>query len=219
MSRDMFERDRKFYQERGIGSQMGFGKQPAVVVIDLQLGFTDPNFPLGGDLDNVVESCRQLIKAAHSKNIPVIFTTTGYEKHVKDAGLWVKKVPSCAQLQLNSKWVEIDPRLGKTDDDILVVKKYPSGFFGTHLDTTLHGMGIDTLIVTGCTTSGCVRATCIDTLQYGYYGIVPEECVGDRAEGPHLANLFDIGQKYCDVTRLSDVLEWIDKYEPAEEAK
>jgi nicotinamidase-related amidase len=183
------------------------------------LGFTDPSFPLGGDLDRVVESCRSLIDAAHAKKIPVIFTTTGYEKHLKDAGVWIKKVPSSGLLQLNSKWVEIDPRLGKTDDDILIVKKYPSGFFGTHLDTTLHGMGIDTLIVTGCTTSGCVRATCIDTVQYGYYGIVPEECVGDRAEAPHLANLFDIGQKYCDVTRLQEVLAWIDKYDAKEQSR
>jgi len=216
MAKDMFERDRQFYQERGIGNKMGFGKKPAVVVIDLQLGFTDPNFPLGGDLDNVVASCRELIKSAHSKNIPVIFTTTGYEKHLKDAGLWVKKIPSGGLLQLNSKWVEIDPRLGKTDEDILVVKKYPSGFFGTHLDATLNSMGIDTLIITGCTTSGCVRATCIDALQYGYYGIVPEECVGDRAEGPHLANLFDIEQKYSDVMRLGEVLGWIAKYQPSE---
>jgi maleamate amidohydrolase len=126
----------------------------------------------------------------------------------------VKKIPSTGLLQLNSKWVQIDPRLGKTDEDILVVKKYPSGFFGTHLDATLNSMGIDTLIITGCTTSGCVRATCIDTLQYGYYGVVPEECVGDRAEGPHLANLFDIGQKYCDVTALQEVLDWVGKYEP-----
>jgi len=216
MAKDMFERDRQFYQERGIGNKMGFGKKPAVVVIDLQLGFTDPNFPLGGDLDNVVASCRELIKSAHFKNIPVIFTTTGYEKHLKDAGLWVKKIPSGGLLQLNSKWVEIDPRLGKTDEDILVVKKYPSGFFGTHLDATLNSMGIDTLIITGCTTSGCVRATCIDALQYGYYGIVPEECVGDRAEGPHLANLFDIEQKYSDVMRLGEVLGWIAKYQPSE---
>ena len=217
MAKDMFERDRQFYQDRGIGNRMGFGKRPAVVVIDLQLGFTDPTFPLGGNLDNVVESCRELIKAAHAKNIPVIFTTTGYAKHLKDAGLWVKKIPSSRLLQLDSKWVEIDPRLGKVEDDILVVKKYPSGFFGTHLDSTLNSLGVDTLIITGCTTSGCVRATCIDALQYGYYGIVPEECVGDRAEGPHMANLFDIGQKYSDVMRLSEVQEWIAKYQPAEE--
>ncbi len=215
--KDMFERDKGFYQTRGIGSKMGFGKNPAVIVIDLQLGFTDPTFPLGGDLDRVVQSCAELIKAAHAKDIPVIFTTTGYEKHLKDAGLWVKKIPSTGLLQLNSKWVEIDPRLGKTDQDVLVVKKYPSGFFGTHLDATLHGMGIDTLIITGCTTSGCVRATCIDALQYGYYGIVPEECVGDRAEGPHLANLFDIGQKYCDVMPLRDVLGQLEKREPLKE--
>lgn len=128
----------------------------------------------------------------------------------------MKKVPSTALLQLDSKWVEIDPRLGKTEEDILVVKKYPSGFFGTHLDATLNSMGIDTLVITGCTTSGCVRATCIDALQYCYYGVVPEECVGDRAEGPHLANLFDIGQKYSDVVPLREVLDWIQKYQASE---
>ncbi len=110
--------------------------------------------------------------------------------------------------------MEIDPRLGKTPEDILVIKKYPSGFFGTHLQATLTSMAIDTLIITGCTTSGCVRATSIDALQYGYHGIVPEECVGDRAEAPHLANLFDIGQKYCDVMPLREVLTWVDNYKP-----
>lgn len=216
MASDGLDKDRQFYQERGIGNEMGFGKNPAVVVVDLQLGFTDPSFPLGGDLGSVVESCRKLINAARAKKIPVIFTSTGYEKHLKDAGLWVKKVPSTGMLQLGTKWVDIDPRLGKTDEDILVSKKYPSGFFGTHLNATLNSMGIDTLIITGCTTSGCVRATCIDTLQYGYFGIVPEECVGDRAEAPHLANLFDIDQKYCDVMPLHEVVGWIENYQPAE---
>ena len=137
-------------------------------------------------------SCKDLIAAAHQKQIPVFFTVCAYEEHLKDAGVWGRKVPALSWLKAGTKWVEIDPRLGKTPEDITVVKKYPSGFFGTHLQATLTSMGIDTLIITGCTTSGCVRATCIDALQYGYHGIVPEECVGDRAEAPHLANLFDI---------------------------
>lgn len=214
MATNPFEKDRQFYQEHGLGGRMGFGKKPALVVIDLQLGFTDPACPLGGNLDGVVESCRDLITAAHKKSIPVFFTSCAYEDHLKDAGVWVMKVPALSWLKSGSKWVEIDPRLGKTEEDILVYKKYPSGFFGTHLQATLTSMGIDTLIITGCTTSGCVRATCIDALQYGYHGIVPEECVGDRAEGPHLANLFDIGQKYCDVMPLREVLEWVEKYQP-----
>lgn len=216
MSQDAFERDRKFYQEHGMGGRMGFGKKPAIIVIDLQLGFTDPACPLGGDLDRVVESCKELIAVAHQKQIPVFFTACAYEEHLKDAGVWGKKVPALSWLKIGSKWVEIDPRLGKTAEDIMVIKKYPSGFFGTHLQATLTSMRIDTLIITGCTTSGCVRATCIDALQYGYHGVVPEECVGDRAEAPHLANLFDIGQKYCDVTPLRGVLDWIEKYQVAE---
>lgn len=214
MSKDAFGRDQKFYQEHGLGGQVGFGKKPAVVVIDLQLGFTDPTCPLGCDLDRVVESCRELIFSARQKRIPVFFTACAYEDHLKDSGVWGKKVPALSWLKVGSKWVEIDPRLGKAPGDILVIKKYPSGFFGTHLQATLTSMGIDTLIVAGCTTSGCVRATAIDALQYGYHGIVPEECVGDRAEAPHLANLFDIGQKYCDVMPLREVLAWVDNYKP-----
>lgn len=214
MDKDTLEKDRKFYKEHGIGNRMGFGEKPAVIVVDLQLGFTDPACPLGANLDRVVESCRQLIAAAHKKNIPVFYTICAYENHMKDAGVWGKKSPSNSWLKLGSKWVELDPRLGKTAEDITVYKKYPSGFFGTHLATTLHSMGIDTLILTGATTSGCVRATCVDALQYGYYGIVPEECVGDRAEAPHHANLFDIDQKYCDVMPLRQVLDWVEQYEP-----
>src|SRR5438093_11792212 len=121
MAKDMFERDRQFYQERGIGNKMGYGKKPAVVVIDLQLGFTDPNLPLGGDLDRVVESCRSLIDAAHAKNIPAIFTTTGSDTHLKDADVWIKKIPSGDLLQFNSNSAETDPRLGKTDEHIVAV--------------------------------------------------------------------------------------------------
>jgi nicotinamidase-related amidase len=216
MSKDVFERDRKFYQERGLGGRMGFGKNPAIVVVDLQNGFTDSACPLGGDLDRVVEACGKLIKAGREKQIPIFFTACAYEDHLKDSGVWGKKVPSLSWLKLGSRWVEIDPRLEKKPEDILVYKKYPSGFFGTHMQATLSSMRIDTLIITGCTTSGCVRATCIDALQYGYYGIVPEECVGDRAEAPHLANLFDIGQKYSDVAKLDEVLAWIRGYQPPE---
>jgi maleamate amidohydrolase len=144
MSKDAFERDRKFYQEHGFGGRIGFGKKPAVIVIDLQLGFTDPTCPLGGDLDRVVQSCRELIFSAHQKQIPVFFTACAYEEHLKDSGLWGKKVPALSWLKVGSKWVEIDPRLGKTPEDILVIKKYPSGFFGTHLQATLTSMGIDT---------------------------------------------------------------------------
>lgn len=212
MKKEPFEEDRKFYKEHGLGGRMGFGQNPAVIVIDLQLGFTDPTCPLGGNLDRVVECCGEVIAAAHTKNIPVFFTSCAYEDHLKDAGVWGRKVPALSWLKLGSKWVEIDPRLGKTPQDILIYKRYPSGFFGTHLQPTLNSMRIDTLIITGCTTSGCVRATCIDALQHGYYGVVPEECVGDRAEAPHKANLFDISQKYCDVLPYREVVDWIEQF-------
>ena len=136
MSKDVFERDAKFYKEHGLGGRMGFGRKPAIVVIDLQLGFTDSACPLGGDLHRVVESCRDLISAAHQKQIPVFFTACAYEEHLKDSGVWGKKVPALSWLKVGSKWVEIDERLGKTPQDIMVIKKYPSAFFGTHLQAT-----------------------------------------------------------------------------------
>jgi nicotinamidase-related amidase len=123
----------------------------------------------------------------------------------------MQKVPALAALQLGGPWAEIDPRLGRRDDETVLVKKGASGFFGTNLVSVLVSQGVDSVILCGATTSGCIRATAIDLLQYGFPTIVPRECVGDRAQAPHEANLFDIQAKYADVVGLEDALAYVER--------
>jgi maleamate amidohydrolase len=201
------------YQRAQLGHKLGYGKRPAVAVIDFQLGFTAPErSPLAGYLDAEVAATNRVIAAARQKNVPVIFTVVGYDPHRQDdAGLWPEKAPSLRLLTLGSELVELDPRLNRKPEDLVIVKKYASGFFGTYLASTLTMKGVDTLIVTGCTTSGCVRATVMDALAHGFRPIIPLEAVGDRAQEPHEANLFDIGSKYGDVVPVGEVIEYLEQ--------
>ena len=203
------------YERAQLGHKLGFGKKPAVIVVDLQLGFTAPEqSPLAGNLDAEVAATNALIAAARKKHVPVIFTVVGYDEHRQDdAGLWPEKAPALRRLVIGSDLVKLDPRLQHEPGDLVITKKYASGFFGTYLASTLTMQSVDTAIVTGCTTSGCVRATVMDALANGFRPIVPVECVGDRAQEPHEANLFDIGSKYGDVLPLEDVLAYIDQLE------
>ncbi len=201
------------YEQAQLGHRLGFGKKPALIVVDFQLGFTVPEqSPLAGKLDAEVAATNELIVAARKKDIPVIFTVVGYDPHRQDdAGLWPEKAPSLRMLTLGSDLVKLDPRLNHEPGDLVITKKYASGFFGTYLASTLTMQSVDTAIVTGCTTSGCVRATVMDALANGFRPIVPIECVGDRAQEPHQANLFDIGAKYGDVMPLQEVLAYLEQ--------
>ncbi len=201
------------YEHAQLGHKLGFGKKPALIVVDFQLGFTVPEqSPLAGNLDAEVAATNELIAAARKKDIPVIFTVVGYDPHRQDdAGLWPEKAPSLRMLTIGSDLVKLDPRLNQESGDLVITKKYASGFFGTYLASTLTMQSVDTAIVTGCTTSGCVRATVMDALANGFRPIVPIECVGDRAQEPHQANLFDIGAKYGDVMPLQEVLEYLEQ--------
>ena len=201
------------YQRAQLGHTLGYGKRPAIVVVDFQIGFTAPErSPLAGNLDVEVAATSKLITAARKKNVPVIFTVVGYDPHRQDdAGLWPEKVPSLRLLKLGSELVELDPRLNRSPEDLVIVKKYASGFFGTYLASTLTMRAVDTVIVTGCTTSGCVRATVMDALAHGFRPIIPVEAVGDRAQEPHEANLFDIGSKYGDVVSTQEVIDYLDR--------
>jgi nicotinamidase-related amidase len=161
-------------------------------------------------MTEAVEATKRLLDAARGRGMPVIFTTIGYEPSLKDGGLWLQKVPSLGDLQIGGRWVEIDPRLEAREDETVVLKKGASAFFGTNLPAILVSQGVDSVILCGATTSGCIRATAIDLLQYGYPTLVPRECVADRAQAPHEANLFDIDAKYADVVPLDDVLEYVE---------
>ena len=139
---------------------MGFGQRPALLVVDMQIGFTDPEkSPLAGILTSQIGAIRKLLPVVRRGRWPVIFTATGYEpKNQADAGAWVRKAPTLRYLKRGTELVEIDPRLEVEPGDLVIIKQYPSAFFGTGLASTLTALGIDTILVTGCTTSGCVRA-------------------------------------------------------------
>jgi maleamate amidohydrolase len=201
---------RRIYEESGLGASVTLGTRPGVLVIDFSCGFTDPECALGSDLTPQVEATRRVLDAARAKGLPVVFTTIGFDASLKDGGLWLQKVPTLAALQMGGRWVEIDPRLEPHEDETVIVKKGASGFFGTNLATVLMTQGVDTVVLCGATTSGCVRATAIDLLQYGWPTLVPRECVGDRAQAPHDANLFDIGAKYADVVSVEEALGYLE---------
>ena len=204
------EQARQVYARAGLGESVMLGTRPAVLVVDFSCGFTDPASTLGSDLTAQVEATKHVLDAARAKGLPVIFTTIGYEPSLQDGGLWLQKVPALGDLQIGGRWVEIDPRLEPREDETIVLKKGASAFFGTNLASILIAQRIDTIVLCGATTSGCIRATAIDLVQYGYPTLVPRECVGDRAQAPHDANMFDIHAKYADVVSLEEALAYLE---------
>ncbi len=203
------EQARQVYDKAKLGQSFTRGQSPGVLVIDFSCGFTDPECSLGADMTSEVEATRTVLDVARDKGLPVVFTTIGFEPHGKDGALWIEKAPALLDLELGGKWVEIDPRLDPRPDEVIIMKKGASGFFGTNLASVLIAQHVDTVILCGATTSGCVRATAVDLLQYGWPAIVPRECVADRAQAPHEANLFDIQAKYGDVVTLAEALEYL----------
>ena len=204
------EQAREVYARAGLGQSVSLGSRPAVLVVDFSCGFTDPSCALGSDLTPQVEATKRLLDVARNKGVPVVFTTIGYEPGLKDGGLWLQKVPALGELQVGGHWVEIDPRLEPREDETIVLKKGASAFFGTNLAAVLLTQGVDSVVLCGATTSGCVRATAIDLLQYGWPTLVPRDCVGDRAQAPHEANLFDIQAKYADVVPLDEAVAYLE---------
>ncbi len=205
------ENKEEILRNSGFGNRIGFGTRPALLVVDMQIGFTDPEkSPLAGNLASQVAAIRELLPTVRRGRWPVIFTTTGYNPNGQaDAGLWARKAPSLRLLKLDSDLVEIDPRLSVEPGDLVITKQYASAFFATHLASTLTALAVDTLLVTGCTTSGCVRASVVDAVSHGFRPIVVVEGVGDRAREPHDANLFDMDNKYGDVVPLAEVTRYL----------
>lgn len=191
----------------GFHGQAGFGERPALAVIDLNRAFTEPESPLACDLDEVVGAVAGLLAEARRAGIPVVYTTVAYDEGAKrTAAAFIAKVPALLTLEAGSRWVEIDPRIAPEPGEPVLTKLYASAFFGTPLATFLAAAGCDSLVVTGASTSGCVRATAVDALQHGYPPVVPREAVGDRNPAAHEANLYDIDAKYGDVVSFEETL-------------
>ncbi len=197
------------YESKGFAVSSGFGKKPALLVVDFIVGFTDPTTPLGGNFDSQVAVTAQLQTAFRKSGLPIVYTTVEYKEDLSDGGVFVKKVPSLGILRKGSPNCAVDDRIKPLPGELVISKNYASSFFGTDLDSYLRSQNVDTLVITGCTTSGCVRASAVDSLQYAYYTIVVRDGVGDRAEGPHEANLFDIDAKYGDVISGEEVLNYL----------
>lgn len=191
-------------------SRLGFGARPALIVIDFMRAYTTPGAPLYAEgVVRAVEQSVALLAAARETGIPVIHTRVLFHPSGMDGGLFARKVPVLRSLVPGEPLAEFDPRVAPDPRELVIVKNYASAFFGTSLAATLTAEGIDTAILIGCSTSGCIRATAIDAIQHGFRAIVPRECVGDRHDGPHEANLFDINAKYGDVVERDAVLSYL----------
>jgi maleamate amidohydrolase len=200
----------EFFRDRGFAQAMGPGHKPAVVVIDLMNGFTDPAAPLGAPADAEIAHTNRLLEAAHAAGIPVFFTIIQYDDaSLADAGLWPLKIAGLRSLVANTREVELDARLLRQPGDNIVVKKYASGFFATDLAERLQALDVDTVLVAGMTTSGCVRATAVDACQLGFRPWVVREAVGDRSAAAHDQALVDIETKYGDVVGIEEALRYL----------
>lgn len=197
------------YDRAGFGRPVPRGRRPAIVVVDFSYGFTDTQYPTAADMAGPIAATRRITDAARAAGMPVIYTTIAFHPAEIDRLPWLRKATGMAALLQGSRLVEIDAATGIQAGDAIVVKKGASAFFGSTLAALLTGAGVDTVVVTGATTSGCVRATVVDAVQSGFTVLVPADCCADRAEAPHAANLYDIGQKYGDVTDSADILDWL----------
>ncbi len=202
------------YQQQGFGRRMGFGKSPALIIIDFNNAFADATQFGGGNIPQANAKTKDLLAAARHLDLPIVFTTHVYAEDGSEDGLFNLKAGNMPLLRPGTFATAIVDDLAPRPGERIISKHYPSGFFCTDLASWLTKRGVDTAIVTGATTSGCVRATVVDAMGYGFRPIVPRECSGDRALGPHEANLFDMDQKYADVMSLDEVLAELAKLAP-----
>jgi maleamate amidohydrolase len=192
-------------------SRLGFGKKSAILVIDLLQGYTTKGSALyAPGVVECVKEVPEVLDLAREKGVAIIHTRVLYNpESYEDGGMWVRKAPVLKDLVPGNPYADFCPEVVPAKGETVIVKNYASVFFGTSLTSMLVARGVDTVIIVGCTTSGCVRASAVDAVQYGFRPIVVRECVGDRHEGPHTANLFDIDAKYGDVVSKSEVLDYL----------
>lgn len=191
------------------GNRLGFGKRPALILVDFVQAYFDRNCELYADVGNALNSALRIRAEARNVGVPVIYTRVVYQQAGIDGGLFFKKVLPLRNFISGSRLCGWPDGLEPADSELVITKQYPSAFFGTSLASTLTSMGIDTLIITGLTTSGCVRATCVDAISYGFRPIVVADACGDRHESPHAANLFDMNAKYADVVDEKEVVDYL----------
>ncbi len=189
--------------------ELQLGRSPAVIAVDFSNGFADKKSPLGGDFEPQLEANLKLIEAATASNVPVFFSTVVYDNE-QQASVFRQRLPALNILQRGSHWVDIHDKFSNyINRDNIIEKNYPSAFFATTLASRLAALNIDSLIITGLTTSGCVRATCVDGLQHNFLCAVVTEACGDRNQSAHAMSLHDMHAKYAQVLPLSQIIEYV----------
>lgn len=190
-------------------NRIGFGKRPALLLVDFVQAYFEPACDLYAGVDDALASAIRIRDAARAAHVPVIYTNVVYQKNALNGGRFYQKAKPLRHFLEGSPMGRWPDGLNVGDDELVVSKQYPSAFFGTSLASTLTAWGVDTLVITGVTTSGCVRASCVDACSHGFIPIVVREACGDRHAAPHEANLFDMNAKYADVVSEQEVLAYL----------
>ena len=206
----------EIYQRQGFGNSSGMGQRPALLIVDFVNGFANPDQFGGGNIGEAIENTRGLLAESRALGLPIAFTRVVYADDGSDAGVFTLKAPTLTQLTEGAFGSQVVDQLKPSDGEYIVRKTQPSAFFGTNLTAWYVSKGVDTVIVTGCTTSGCIRASVIDSMSYNFRTVVATDCVGDRALGPHDANLFDMEQKYADLMTSSEIIAILHERTPIE---
>ena len=207
---DFVSRVSESYEKHGFGGRVGFGTRPAVVVIDLAGGWTDSRSTHGSQHGETIQKNVELLASCRQAGVPIYFTSMAFNPGLEDLGQNVlKKLPHQAQLIRGTDWVELHPALERREEEPIIYKPRASAFFGTPLLGMLVDQQIDTVLITGCSTSGCIRATAESAHNYGFHAIVIKEAVGDRSSEAHQYNLVEIDARYADVTPLEEVKRYI----------
>lgn len=196
--------------KKAYDNRVGFGSRPALILIDFCQAYFEPGNALYAGVDSAIESALRVRAAARAAGVPVVLTNVVYHPSGIDGGRFFEKAMPLKNFTCGNPMGAWGPGLTPFDDELVVSKQYPSAFFGTSLASTLTAAGIDSVILTGLTTSGCVRASCVDAMSHGFRTAVVAEACGDRHSAPHDANLFDMNAKYADVVSEAEVLAFLD---------
>ena len=197
------------YKAAGFKGRLEPGRSPGLLVVDFVMAYLDPASPLYAGVEDTLRSAARVLAAARDSAIPVIYTKVVYTPGGVDGGIFYRKIPALEVFEAGSPLGEIPPELAPRLDEIIVHKQYASAFLGTSLASTLTSLGVDTVIIVGLSTSGCVRASAVDAMQHGFIPVVVADAVGDRDPRPHEANLFDLQAKYAEVVGEDAAIDWL----------
>ena len=205
------------YSGAGWGGTLEPGRRPALIVVDFVQAYLRPSSPLYAGVESARDACVQLLQSARQARVPVLHTNVRFQAGGRDGGVFFRKLPAlrCFEQGVEPALGEFDPALVPRADELVITKQYASAFFGTSLASTLTALGVDTLVIAGESTSGCIRATAVDACQHGFIPLVVRDAVGDRHPAPHEANLFDLQAKYAEVISLGQAQAYFAQPAPA----